>query len=74
MTSIRQLMANRANARKSTGPKTPDGKARLVPVRHVPRSDGARAFRLRLNTGRYRDQSGAIDRGDKLDQTGRIST
>ena len=28
MTSIRQLMANRANARKSTGPKTPEGKAR----------------------------------------------
>jgi assimilatory nitrate reductase catalytic subunit len=35
---------------------TPDGKARMVPVRHVPRDDGNRAFPLRLNTGRYRDQ------------------
>ena len=29
MTSIRQIMANRVNARKSTGPKTPAGKARV---------------------------------------------
>jgi assimilatory nitrate reductase catalytic subunit len=35
---------------------TPDGKARLVSVRHNPRNDGADAFPLRLNTGRYRDQ------------------
>lgn len=35
---------------------TPDGKARLVPVTYVPRSDGNRALPLRLNTGRYRDQ------------------
>ena len=28
MTSARKIMANRANARKSTGPKTPAGKAR----------------------------------------------
>ena len=35
---------------------TPDGKARLMPVRHSPRSDGSSAFPLRLNTGRYRDQ------------------
>lgn len=35
---------------------TPDGKARLVPVRHSPRSGGPGALPLRLNTGRYRDQ------------------
>jgi assimilatory nitrate reductase catalytic subunit len=35
---------------------TPDGKARLVAVRHQPRADESRAFPLRLNTGRYRDQ------------------
>ncbi|MGI4879127.1 MAG: molybdopterin-dependent oxidoreductase [Janthinobacterium lividum] len=35
---------------------TPDGKARLVPVRHVRRDDSTRALPLRLNTGRYRDQ------------------
>jgi assimilatory nitrate reductase catalytic subunit len=35
---------------------TPDGRARLVPVRHVPRAGGGRTFRLTLNTGRYRDQ------------------
>jgi assimilatory nitrate reductase catalytic subunit len=35
---------------------TPDGKARLVPVRHTPRDDKARTFALTLNTGRYRDQ------------------
>ncbi len=35
---------------------TPDGKARLIPVKHAPRSDAQRAFPLRLNTGRYRDQ------------------
>ncbi len=35
---------------------TPDGKARLIPVRHHPRSDASKAFPLRLNTGRYRDQ------------------
>ncbi len=38
------------------GYATADGRARLVPVRHVPRDDGNRAFPLRLNTGRYRDQ------------------
>ena len=38
------------------GYPTPNGKARLVPVRHVARDDGNRAFPLRLNTGRYRDQ------------------
>jgi len=35
---------------------TPDGKARLVSVVPSPRDDAARAFPLRLNTGRYRDQ------------------
>jgi assimilatory nitrate reductase catalytic subunit len=35
---------------------TVDGKARMVPVRYVPRADQSRAFPLRLNTGRYRDQ------------------
>ncbi len=35
---------------------TPDGKARLVPVVHTPRDDASRAYPLRLNTGRYRDQ------------------
>ncbi|WP_240502230.1 nitrate reductase [Sphingomonas panacis] len=35
---------------------TPDGKARLVPVVHVPRDDAMRGYPLRLNTGRYRDQ------------------
>ncbi|MGY4398163.1 assimilatory nitrate reductase catalytic subunit [Sphingomonas sp. UYAg733] len=35
---------------------TADGKARMVPVRYVPRADQSRAFPLRLNTGRYRDQ------------------
>ncbi len=35
---------------------TTDGKARLVPVAFLPRSDHARAYPLRLNTGRYRDQ------------------
>ena len=35
---------------------TPNGKARLVPIRHPPRSGGSGAFPLRLNTGRYRDQ------------------
>jgi assimilatory nitrate reductase catalytic subunit len=35
---------------------TPDGKARLVPLAYAPRADGSRAFPLRLNTGRYRDQ------------------
>ena len=35
---------------------TTDGKARLVPVRYTPRADRSRAFPLRLNTGRYRDQ------------------
>lgn len=34
---------------------TPTGKARLVPVSFKPRTDGDRSFRLRLNTGRYRD-------------------
>ncbi|MDE2042245.1 MAG: nitrate reductase, partial [Alphaproteobacteria bacterium] len=34
----------------------PDGKARLVPVRHAPRDDATRLLPLRLNTGRYRDQ------------------
>ncbi|MEG3152293.1 molybdopterin-dependent oxidoreductase [Sphingomonas sp. ZT3P38] len=38
------------------GYATPDGKARLVPVAWQPRADGGRAFPLRLNTGRYRDQ------------------
>ena len=38
------------------GFSTPDGKARLVPVRHAARDDGTRALPLRLNTGRYRDQ------------------
>jgi len=38
------------------GYTTPDGKARLVPVDPVRRDDGSRAFPLRLNTGRYRDQ------------------
>ncbi len=35
---------------------TPDGKARLVPVRYQPREDTSRQFTLRLNSGRYRDQ------------------
>ncbi len=35
---------------------TPDGKARIVPVKYAPRNDGNRSFALRLNTGRYRDQ------------------
>jgi assimilatory nitrate reductase catalytic subunit len=35
---------------------TPDGKAQLVPVVHTPRDDASRAYPLRLNTGRYRDQ------------------
>jgi assimilatory nitrate reductase catalytic subunit len=35
---------------------TPDGKARLVSIKYVPRDDGSRNFALRLNTGRYRDQ------------------
>ncbi len=35
---------------------TPDGKARLVPVRFEPRADATDRFTLRLNTGRYRDQ------------------
>jgi assimilatory nitrate reductase catalytic subunit len=35
---------------------TPDGKARLVPLTFVPRSDGDKQHALRLNTGRYRDQ------------------
>ncbi len=35
---------------------TPDGKARLVRVTPRPRADAGRAFALRLNTGRYRDQ------------------
>ncbi|RDV07418.1 nitrate reductase [Sphingorhabdus pulchriflava] len=35
---------------------TPDGKARLVPVRYQARDDGALDYPLRLNTGRYRDQ------------------
>ena len=39
-----------------TGFTHPDGKARMVPVRHVPRDDATRALPLRLNTGRYRDQ------------------
>ncbi len=35
----------------------PDGKARMVPVRHTPLRDQTnREFPLRLNTGRYRDQ------------------
>ncbi len=38
------------------GYATPDGRARLVPVAYTPRNDGSRAFPLRLNTGRYRDQ------------------
>ena len=35
---------------------TVSGKARLVPVKHIARDDHTRAFPLRLNTGRYRDQ------------------
>jgi assimilatory nitrate reductase catalytic subunit len=35
---------------------TSDGKARLVPISYVSRADESRAFPLRLNTGRYRDQ------------------
>ncbi len=35
---------------------TPDGKARMVPVKYAARDDGSRSFALRLNTGRYRDQ------------------
>jgi assimilatory nitrate reductase catalytic subunit len=35
---------------------TPDGKARMVSVKYAPRDDGNRSFKLRLNTGRYRDQ------------------
>jgi len=35
---------------------TPDGRARMIPVAYVPRDDGTRDTRLRLNTGRYRDQ------------------
>ncbi len=35
---------------------TPDARARLVPIQHIPREDKARAFPLSLNTGRYRDQ------------------
>lgn len=35
---------------------TPDGKARMVPVKYTPRDDGSRSFALRLNSGRYRDQ------------------
>ncbi len=35
---------------------TPDGRARMIAVRHTGRNDGSRAFPLRLNTGRYRDQ------------------
>ena len=34
---------------------TPGGRARLIPVRHVPR-DAVSPLPLRLNTGRYRDQ------------------
>ena len=30
MISEKQLEANRANARRSTGPKTPEGKARAI--------------------------------------------
>ncbi len=41
-----------ASARYST----PDGKARMVPVRYQPRNDASSAFPLSLNTGRYRDQ------------------
>ncbi|MFA5967637.1 MAG: molybdopterin-dependent oxidoreductase [Sphingomonas sp.] len=37
------------------GFSTADGRARLVPVRHAPRSDRGRAYPLSLNTGRYRD-------------------
>ena len=36
--------------------RTLDGKARLVPVRYLPRDDGTADYPLRLNTGRYRDQ------------------
>jgi assimilatory nitrate reductase catalytic subunit len=35
---------------------TPDGKARMIPVKYAPRDSGSRSFALRLNTGRYRDQ------------------
>jgi assimilatory nitrate reductase catalytic subunit len=35
---------------------TDDGKARLVPVKYMPREDSTRTFPLRLNTARYRDQ------------------
>ncbi|MDO7842890.1 nitrate reductase [Sphingomonas immobilis] len=35
---------------------TSDGRARLVPIAFSPRDDGGRDTRLRLNTGRYRDQ------------------
>jgi assimilatory nitrate reductase catalytic subunit len=35
---------------------TPNGRANLVAVLHSVRADGNRAFPLRLNTGRYRDQ------------------
>ena len=35
---------------------TPDGKARMVPVKYAPRADSSRNFTLRLNTGRFRDQ------------------
>ena len=35
---------------------TPDGRARMVPVKYAPRDDGSRSFALCLNTGRYRDQ------------------
>ncbi|MEG3125903.1 molybdopterin-dependent oxidoreductase [Sphingomonas sp. GB1N7] len=35
---------------------TLDGRARMVTARYLPRADRSRAFPLRLNTGRYRDQ------------------
>ena len=41
---------------------TPDGKARVVPVVHAPRDDASRAYPLRLNTGRYRDQWNTMTR------------
>ena len=34
MTSFKQIAANRRNARKSTGPSTPEGKSRCNAVRH----------------------------------------
>ncbi len=38
------------------GYATPDGKAHMVPVTHLPRDDASSRYPLRLNTGRYRDQ------------------